>query len=453
MRKLIVRFRNFNDLHTLGNKLDIKLNNLVKEINMVTRTAKIKKQVSKKGMKKLDWKNEWLDMPEFIVDFKNEVYTKIIFYFDDNMNVSEIADIFEQNITDNTQSIWYPKLEFGVHRNLRVIGGENPKYPIYVVSKGRHWLGKSHTSNRLSQMNVKHYLVVEPQEYDLYCENFNNEFVEVIKMDMHCKDTYDCFSDLGNINSTGAGAVRNFCWDHSIKNGFEWHWVMDDNLEGFDRLWRGKRIMTMTGETFRSCERFIDRYDNVAIAGLNYSKFCKDGDRVPPYVLNTRIYSCLLIRNNIPYRWRGRYNEDTDLSLRALKDGWCTVQFNLFLCAKRTTQQKKGGNTDEFYSDEGTIPKSQMLVDMHPDVTKMVYKFNRWHHVVDYSGFKQQLTHKKNCDNKNYVNEYGMKIIQIPREVCNTENDNKKYIEDNFNMEDNRVDNTYLYLQHEVKNE
>jgi len=28
-----------------------------------------------------------------------------------------------------------------------------------------------------------------------------------------------------------------------------------------------------------------------------------------------------LIRNDIPYRWRAKYNEDTDLSLRVLKDG------------------------------------------------------------------------------------------------------------------------------------
>lgn len=32
-----------------------------------------------------------------------------------------------------------------------------------------------------------------------------------------------------------------------------------------------------------------------------------------------RAFPCILIQNDIPFRWRGRYNEDTDLSLRALK--------------------------------------------------------------------------------------------------------------------------------------
>lgn len=430
--KLIIRFRKQEDLNIIGNKLGLDLVRLTKEVKIPSMEIKIKKEVKKNAPIKKYWQEEWTDMPEFDIDFETEEYSKILFYIKDK-DLQYISDLFEQKITDKTQSIWYPKLVQGLHRNIRVLGGKNPKYPIYVVSKARDWLGKSHTSFRLSQMNVKHYLVVEPQEYDLYYEKFNNKYVEVIKMDMHYKNTYDCFSDLGNINSTGAGAVRNFCWEHSIKNGFEWHWVMDDNLEGFDRFFRGKRIMSMTGATFRSCEEFCDRYDNIAISGLNYSKFCKDGDKVPAFVINTRIYSCLLIRNDINYRWRGRYNEDTDLSLRVLKDGWCTIQFNLFLCAKRTTQQKKGGNTEEFYSEEGTIPKSQMLVDMHPDVSKLVWKFNRWHHVVDYNGFKQQLKLKDNIIRENKINENGMYLVQVPREELNDKIDNREYLEENYN--------------------
>ena len=52
---------------------------------------------------------------------------------------------------------------------------------------------------------------------------------------------------------------------------------------------------------------------------------------LPPFKANTRIYSCILIDNALPFRWRGRYNEDTDLSLRVLKAGLCTIQFNAFL--------------------------------------------------------------------------------------------------------------------------
>ena len=150
------------------------------------------------------------------------------------------------------------------------------------------------------------------------------------------------------------------------------------------------------------------------MAGFNYYSFCKKNDAVPPYVLNTRIYSCLLIDNKAGYRWRGRYNEDTDLSLRVLKDGLCTIQFNAFLCGKITTQRMKGGNTEEFYDDEGTLPKSQMLANLHPDVAKVVFKFNRWHHHVDYSNFKKnKLIKIIDTSLLPKINNYGMELVDL----------------------------------------
>tara|TARA_B100001245_G_C22710497_1_gene345744 strand:- start:199 stop:708 length:510 start_codon:yes stop_codon:yes gene_type:complete len=165
-------------------------------------------------------------------------------------------------------------------------------------------------------------------------------------------------------------------------------------------------------------EDFVTRYDNIALSAPNYYSFAKADSKLPPFVLNTRIYSCLFIRNDIPYRWRGRYNEDTDLSLRVLKDGWVTLQFNAFLQGKVTTQRMNGGNHEQFYSKDGTYLKSKMLKDMHSDVTKVVWKFNRHHHHVDYSGFKKnKLRIKKDIVIEKGNNEYGMKLITQPKKA------------------------------------
>jgi len=61
-----------------------------------------------------------------------------------------------------------------------------------------------------------------------------------------------------------------------------------------------------------------------------------------------------LIRNDVPYRWRGRYNEDTDLSLRMLKDRWCTIQFNAFLQGKAATPLRGYFMASELDLDVGT---------------------------------------------------------------------------------------------------
>jgi hypothetical protein len=52
-----------------------------------------------------------------------------------------------------------------------------------------------------------------------------------------------------------------------------------------------------------------------------------------------------------------------------------------------------------------------MLVDMHPDVARMVWRFRRWHHHVDYSSFKpNQLILKSGVVIPKGVNNYGMKL-------------------------------------------
>ena len=110
---------------------------------------------------------------------------------------------------------------------------------------------------------------------------------------------------------------------------------------------------------------------------------------MPPFRLNTRIYSCILIDNAIPFRWRGRYNEDTDLSIRVLKAGLCTVLFNAFLCKKMPTLKMVGGNTDELYAGNGRLRMAESLRDQHPDIVSITEKWGRPQHHVDYRIFRR----------------------------------------------------------------
>jgi hypothetical protein len=147
---------------------------------------------------------------------------------------------------------------------------------------------------------------------------------------------------------------------------------------------------------------------------------CPRRVRKPAFTANTRIYSCNLIRNDTPFRWRGRYNEDTDLSLRMLKKGWCTVLFNAFLQKKTWTQAMKGGNTAAFYAAEGTLPKSQMQVAMHPDVSRLVWKFGRWHHLVDYKSFAGNiLVLRDGVALPDGPDNYGMVLHQLTAKDAN----------------------------------
>lgn len=286
------------------------------------------------------------------------------------------------------------------------------------------------TSKVLTSLKVPHFIIVEPQEISKYKEAIDRFqlLTTILELDMNFKNNYNLCDNLGLSKSTGPGPARNFAWEHSLKQDSKWHWVMDDNITSFRRLNKNEKVKVSCGAIFRAMEDFVLRYENVSMAGPNYFMFASARTKMPPFTTNTRIYSCNLIRNDLPFRWRGRYNEDTILSLDMLKAGWCTIQFNAFLQEKMPTQVIPGGNSTEFYFAEqggrkptgeryaknGTLAKSQLLVDVYPELSKIVWKFGRWHHYVNYRPFKHlKLIRKKDLKIISEPNNYGMALKTI----------------------------------------
>lgn len=198
--------------------------------------------------------------------------------------------------------------------------------------------------------------------------------------------------------------------------------MMDDNIVYFARMTGNLRHEVLSGVYFWWMEDFVLRYENVTMAGPTYEMFVPRKYKHPPLVLNTRIYSCNLIRNDVPFRWRGRYNEDTILSLDMLTAGYCTVQFNAFQQKKVATQRMRGGNDKVFYSVEGTLPKSQMLVDTYPEYARLVTKWGRPHHYVDYAPFKaNKLIRRPDAEIPPEPNMYGVELRKIKDDESRTQ--------------------------------
>ena len=283
---------------------------------------------------------------------------------------------------------------------------QDQRFPIYIVSYGRAEVCRTATNHE--RADIDYYLVIEAEEYDEYAAEWPEERLLVVPEEYHRR--YETYDDLGGEKARGPGPARNFAWEHSQEQGYDWHWVMDDNISAMMMRKDNNTPVAYGGAIFRAMEDFVLQYKNISMAGPRYESFIMKKATQPPLTVNTRVYSCNLIRNESGYRWAGRYNEDTDLSLRMLKDGWCTVLFNLFLQKKRATQVIEGGNTENFYKSEGTYPKSKMLKRQHPDVTTLTKQWGRWHHRVDYSGFNNALV-RKEPENRPSVGSYDFQMV------------------------------------------
>ena len=366
----------------------VKLNQILQEqITKAIYTYSLKNDV----LKDCHWEN----MPEYKI---NETYVtspKFIFYIEKE-KYKLIQDHLHVKI--HNKSFWYPSRPENITRQCKdkvYISPVQPKYPIYIISKGR-WERRL-TSKYLESANIPYKIVVEPQEYENYAKYIDPAKILILPAE-YC-----------NLNS-GSIPARNFCLFNSRANGDVRHWILDDNIMSYKIYNNSEKVLMKTGAAFRILEDYVDRYDNIMMAGHNYTMFaitCATHMKV--ITKNTRIYSSILLHNDIPFEWRGKYNEDTDLSLRILKAGFATVLFNNILADKAVTMREKGGNTDTIYQGDGILLKTQSLIDQHPDVTKMVNKFGRVHHSVNYSSFK-----KNSFGNlQNYmVNDYELQLLE-----------------------------------------
>ena len=374
---------------------------------------------------KVDWRGLWADagMPEFVSedmqghilkvnlfnrrDYKGyQAHVTIHFHKDDNLldNLKAVSRLLGRDISPKTKDIvldvnetelaqllfggacgvqrirnhstWFPwrgreKPSDYVVRSVNDRGEKvivNPKYPVYIISKSR-WKWPI-TARELERMDVPYSIVVEPKEYENYVGAFAKGFDGGKKFLGTIVKAPENFSERGQ----GSIPVRNYVWDLAIeKAGIHGrHWLMDDNIAAFYYYNKNVHTRVATGAIFHAVEIFADRFTNVALAGLQNNQFVVAKQKWPAFVINTRVYSCTLIKNDLDLRlpsyvgenhegkkvyvpacteprWRGRYNEDTDLCIRALKRGWCTALFNVFNSDKVTTMTMTGGNTDELY--------------------------------------------------------------------------------------------------------
>lgn len=279
-----------------------------------------------------------------------------------------------------------------------------PTYPVYVISKGR--ADCCLTAKFLLADGVPFSLVVEPQEFDAYAANFGG--------DPLCTIVTTPFSNLGQ----GGIPARNFVWEHSVAAGTERHWILDDNIRDMYRLFRGSRLRANAGPLFAAAEEFIRRYENIAVAGFNYVMFAI-ARNMPPFYRNVHVYSCLCIQNDLPFRWRGRYNEDTDLCLQALSRGWCTVLFNAFLIMKMPTLTMRGGNTAELYAGDGRLRMARALERQWPGVVETRRRFGRPQHFIKgvWSKFTTPLKLRDGVQMPTGDDEFGMQLQQMTPEI------------------------------------
>lgn len=273
-------------------------------------------------------------------------------------------------------------------------------FPVCILSLGRY--EKKLTYDYMVSIGVKNLLIfVEPSEYELYLQHGVSQ-EHLVK----CPDDF-------HLQNQGGRLVRNYIHRYIREREYEKYWLFDDNIDGMYYFYNNLHYKIDTPIGLRIMEDYTSQFDNLYLSGFSYKNMTPARECRNFITYNNKIYSGMLIKTDIDTIlgddfWRLKYNEDVDLTLQLLTKGFPTLNFNIILIDKMTTNTMKGGNTTTIY-DNGK---------------KMTDKFNclndKWKHLTDDKGNNiVKLTTKKYTDGRDHhhVNWRYFKDIRLNRET------------------------------------
>ena len=135
---------------------------------------------------------------------------------------------------------------------------ETNRYPVFIPTKGRYKTPL--TIVGLRRIGVDFRIVVERQEYEDYCKIVDPKKILVVPH-----------------QNKGLTETRNWIWDFAAENGHKRFWTFDDNIgqkidsriASIFRLNKNLKVPVDTCSPLVAIEDWVDRYENVTIAGMN----------------------------------------------------------------------------------------------------------------------------------------------------------------------------------------
>lgn len=221
------------------------------------------------------------------------------------------------------------------------------RWPVFILSLGRAD-AKRTTADLLLQHGIESRIVVEPHEESAYSARWGRERI-IVKPDIY-QTNFDPLDRFSTDSMTlGPGPARNCILATAREEGHDWYWSMDDDVTRFMRHHRDRSFTPAENlvDFFIELENDITQYKNVAIGGPRIRSQYEQQHR---FIKNRAVYGrCFLHRTTTGINVRGRFNEDTVLSLEHLIAGWCTMIFNTHQLDSPEPTTKPGGCTETVY--------------------------------------------------------------------------------------------------------
>ena len=302
----------------------------------------------------------------------------------------------------------------------------NLKYPVTILSFGRY--DTNYTHKLLTKLKIRHFIFVEDKEYHLYIDKIDYTYCRLI----------NCGSNPSELQ-LGSTPIRNYILNYFYEQGENRIWMLDDNIQNYQRMNNGMKLNNYDKNIFTSIEQFIEPLDNIGICSHNVGTTVKSDGQRSVIIENSKHYSSLLLKTDTEFRFKWKYNEDIGISIDYILSSKLNLCFNHMLFVKNVSGKDRGGNTDGIYQGgtyQGYLNKYNYMYDKLKEMYELkilnltkpfdtfifrkdLNKGNKPHHNINYRYIK--------VDNRTrfpYYNIYkyeNLENFEFIKQIVNTE--------------------------------
>lgn len=258
---------------------------------------------------------------------------------------------------------------------------------VYIISKGRP---QCTTAKTLEKMGY-------PGEWFIVCGNNDETLPEYREAWGEHVIVFDWYDEITRTNTldnfgfeemaSGAAPVRNATARISRERGELRHWQFDDDYTSFKHV-NAECTKNVNFESGAEFQEWLLRLAEFGYsAGLKNVGFPPASEAFPNHgkTFGKRVFNA----HNMPSDerlfepWVSRMNDDTINAINVYRHGGCEMSLRCMNMTMPPTQSEGGGLTD-IYKLEGTVRKSAYPVLVAPVAAKLVVRFGRYHHRIDW---------------------------------------------------------------------
>lgn len=271
---------------------------------------------------------------------------------------------------------------------------------IYIISKGRP---ECITAQTLTKLNYpgEWYIVCGNNDETIpqYIRNWGENKVLIFDWYNEIEDT-DTLDNFGFDNMpSGASPVRNATIRISKERGEKRHWQFDDDYRAFwltDADLKHKRRID-NGELLCWWMCRIAKFaDSCHLPNCGFALGTIESAPENAVNMGTRVFNAHnMSSEGLTTRWRSRLNDDLINAIETHRLGQKTEFSFLFLCLVMPPSQQEQGGLSDIYRAEGTVRKSAYPILLAPNAARLIIKFGRYHHKVDWSKIRAKIISEK----------------------------------------------------------